>query len=135
MKQEKNEKAEKILAQKYDLDSDEIKNLNDFIEDVHDFLNEDKHYYSDMINKKLFTLTSKTGQMLLKSERLCYEMKVIESEIRKNEFKSKKSNVDKNVEDFKKDFEILKKEADEVYEQALNIIKIIQSEYEKKQPG
>lgn len=135
MKQEKNEKAEKILAQKYDLDSDEIKNLNDFIEDVHDFLNEDKHYYSDMINKKLFTLTSKTGQMFLKSERLCYEMKVIESEIRKNEFKSKKSNVDKNVEDFKKDFEILKKEADEVYEQALNIIKIIQSEYEKKQPG
>jgi uncharacterized protein (DUF111 family) len=135
MKTDKSDKIEKILAQKYDLDFEEAKNLNDFIEDVHDFLSEDKHYYSDLISKKIFSLTSKTGQMLLRSERLCYELKLIEAEVVKNQYKSKKSNVDKTVVDFKKNFDNLKKEADQVYAEALKIVELIQSEYEKKQPA
>lgn len=131
----KNEKIEKILAKKYDLDSDEVKGLNDFIGDVHDFLTDDKHYYSDAINKKIFNLTNKTSQMLLKSERLCYKVKLIESEVVKNQYKTKKSNIDKTVDSFKKDLEVLKKEADDIYSESLNVVKLIRAEYEKKQPS
>ncbi len=133
MKKEKSEKTEKILA-KYDLSSEQAKNLSDFIEGIHNFISEDRHYYSDTINKKIFSLASKTGQMFLRSERLSYELKFIESEVEKNEYKAKKTNIDKMALGFKNNFENLQKEVDQVYDEAMEIIKIIQSEYEKKQP-
>lgn len=133
MKKEKSEKTEKALA-KYDLSSEQAKNLSDFIESIHNFISEDRHYYSDMINKKIFSLANKTGQMLLRSDKLTYELKFIESEVEKNEYKAKKTNIDKMALEFKNNFENLQKEADQVYDEAMEIIKIIQSEYEKKQP-
>lgn len=133
MKKEKSEKTEMVLA-KYNLNSEQAKNLSDFIESVHNFISEDRHYYSDMINKKIFSLASKTGQMLLRSERLSYELKLIESEVEKNEYKTKKTNIDKMALEFKDNFENLQKEANQVYDEAMGLIKIIQSEYEKKQP-
>jgi|GEM_PF-2903728 hypothetical protein len=133
MKSEKSDKIEKVLA-KYDLNSNQAKNLNEFVESIHNFISEDRHYYSDMINKKLFNLASKTGLMLLRSEKLSYELKLIESEIEKNKYKSKKTSIDKMAFEFKNNFEKLQKEVDKLYDEAMEIIKLIQSEYEKKQP-
>lgn len=128
--------ASKRLFLEYGINPDSIKELDEFIHGIQEFVQYlgSNQYYSDGVNKKIFLLTLDVDAALLRFSWLHLQAVGFRDALTKSVLnRKKKEGLDeKQVAAFHKDLDALTRDAQDLHQRALALTDDIRKEYAKK---
>ena len=126
------EKVTKTMAQKYGYVPGNVKQLTSFVKVIHNFasyLGSNK-YYSDLLNKRIALLALDSDILALRVERSRLKADGFYLKIELALLTKSKVELDKKeVDQFKKDMDVLMEEAMKVNQRALDLMEDVKKEY------